>query len=48
MIIPDEWFDMIMAYYLTDNGMADFEHKSYNLRQELNRIQDMYTSGFLT
>jgi DNA invertase Pin-like site-specific DNA recombinase len=48
LMIPDEWYDMIMAYYLTDNGMADFERESYNLRQELNRLQDMYTSGFLT
>ncbi len=32
---------MIMAYYLTDNGMADFERESYNLRQELNRLQEL-------
>ena len=37
-----------MAYYLSNNGMADFERESYNLRQELARLQDMYTNGYLT
>ena len=37
-----------MAYYLSNNGMADFERESYNLRQELARLQDMYSNGYLT
>lgn len=48
MTIPVEWYETIMAYFLSDNGMADFERESYNLRQELNRLRDMYSSGFLT
>ena len=47
-IIPQEWYEMIAAYYLSDHGMADFERESYNLRQELTRFRDMYTSGYLT
>jgi hypothetical protein len=47
-VIPQEWHDLIAAYYLSDHGMADFERESYNLRQELARFQDMYSSGYLT
>ncbi|GAP13258.1 site-specific recombinases, DNA invertase Pin homologs [Longilinea arvoryzae] len=46
--VPSTWHEMIMAYYLSDHGMAEFERENYNLRQELKRLQDMYTSGFLT
>ena len=48
LVIPPEWYEMIMAYYLSDNGMADFERESYNLRQELARFQDMYANGYVT
>jgi hypothetical protein len=48
MVIPKEWYEMIAAYYLSDHGMADFERESYNLRQELTRFREMYTSGYLT
>ena len=48
LAIPPAWYEMIMAYYLSDHGMVEFERENYNLRQELKRLQDMYTSGFLT
>ncbi len=48
LIIPPAWYEMIMAYFLSDHGMEEFERENYNLRQELKRLQDMYTSGFLT
>lgn len=48
LVIPNEWYETIMAYFLSDNGMADFERESYNLRQELNRLKDMYSDGFMT
>ena len=48
LVIPPEWYETIMAYYLSNNGMADFERESYNLRQELARLQDMYSNGYLT
>ena len=28
LVIPPEWHEMIMVYYLSDNGMADFERES--------------------
>ena len=48
LVIPPAWYEMIMAYFLNDHGMEEFERENYNLRQELKRLQDMYTSGFLT
>ena len=45
--IPDIWYDMIAAFYLSDDGMADFERDSYNLRQELNRVKELYSNGFI-
>ena len=45
--IPDSWYEMIAAYYLSDDGMAEFERESYNLRQELNRAKELYSNGFI-
>jgi len=45
--IPENWYETIFAYYLSDNGMADFERDSYNLRQEMNRAKELYTNGFI-
>lgn len=38
---------MIYAYYLHDNGLAEFERETYNLRKELERLQRLFTSGYL-
>jgi len=48
LAIPYPWYDMIAAYYLSDNGMADFERESFNLRQELNRAKELYSNGFIS
>ncbi len=47
IVIPEAWYDMIAAYYLSDHGMADFERESFNLRQELNRAKELYLNGFI-
>lgn len=47
-IIPTDWYDTIAAYYLSDDGMAEFERESYNLRQELNRAQALYSNGYIS
>ena len=47
IIIPESWYEMIAAYYLSDHGMADFERESFNLRQELNRAKELYLNGFI-
>jgi len=46
--IPAEWFNRILAYYLCDEGMTEFEWQSYNLRRELERLRDLYLGGHLT
>ena len=46
--IPETWYEMIAAYYLSDDGMAEFERESYNLRQELNRAKELYSNGFIS
>ena len=47
LVIPEKWYDMIYAYYLHDNGLAEFERETYNLRKELERLQRLFTSGYL-
>jgi len=46
--IPESWYETIAAYYLSDDGMAEFERESYNLRQELNRAKELYSNGFIS
>ncbi len=48
LTIPQEWYELIAAYYLKDNGLADYECESYNLRRELERLQNLYTDGFIS
>jgi len=47
LVIPQKWYDMICAYFLHDNGMAEFERETYNLRKELDRLQRLFTTGYL-
>ena len=47
LVIPEEWYEEIMASYLSEDGMAAFERETYNLRQEMYRLQDMYQTGYL-
>lgn len=48
LVIPEEWYEMILAYYLSDQGMSEFELRSYNLRQELNRQRELFKRGHIT
>lgn len=47
-VIPPEWHDWIAAYYLSDDGMAEFEYEGHNLRQALDRYQQLYLAGRIT
>lgn len=47
LVIPEKWHDMIYAYYLHDNGLAEFERETYNLRKELERLQRLFTGGYI-
>lgn len=47
LVIPEEWYDLILAFYLSEDGMATFERESYNLRQEMERLREMYRMGMI-
>jgi hypothetical protein len=46
--IPATWHNRILAYYLSDEGLSDFEWQGHNLRRKLNRLRNLYLEGFLT
>jgi DNA invertase Pin-like site-specific DNA recombinase len=46
--IPPEWYERIMAYYLSDDGMSEFERHGYGLRKELDRMKDLYLGGHVS
>ncbi len=48
LIIPEEWYESILAYYLSDHGMNEFELQSFNLRQELTRQRELFKRGHIT
>jgi hypothetical protein len=48
LFIPHVWDDWIAAYYLTDDGMAEFERSGYKYRQELQQLGDLFESGHLS
>ena len=47
LIVPREWDDWIAAYYLSKDGMAEFERAGYRHRQELQQIRDLFTAGHI-
>lgn len=48
LVIPEEWYELILAYYLSDHGMSEFELRSHNLRQELSRQRELFKRGHIT
>jgi hypothetical protein len=48
LVIPVDWYDLILAYYLNDKGMSEFELEGYNLRQELTRQRELFKRGHIT
>jgi len=48
LVIPAEWHELILAYYLNDKGMSEFELHSFNLRQELTRQRELFKRGHIT
>lgn len=44
LIIPQEWDDWIAAYYLSEDGMLDFERAGYSHRQELKQVQKLFVA----
>jgi hypothetical protein len=46
--IATVWHGLILAYYLNDKGMSEFELEGYNLRQELTRQRELFKRGHIT
>ncbi len=46
--IPPEWHERIMAYYLSHEGLGEFERKGYALRKELDRLKELYLGGHIS
>ncbi len=42
LVIPSAWDDWIAAYYLSDDGMAEFERAGYSYRQELKQLHRLF------
>ncbi len=47
LVIPPEWYDRTMAYYLNDDGLTEFEREGHNLRQSLARYQALFRDGYI-
>jgi hypothetical protein len=47
MIIPREWYDWIVAFFISEQGMPYFERETYNLTVQLERLRTMYLNGHL-
>jgi DNA invertase Pin-like site-specific DNA recombinase len=48
LMVPLEWGDMIAAYFLADDGMADFDRAGYTFRQELQKLKDLHEAGHIS
>ena len=48
LVIPEKWYELILANYLSDKGISEFELRSYNLRQELIRQRELFKRGHIT
>ncbi len=47
LIIPTEWYEAIMAYYLSGEGLSEFEREGHNLRASLARYRQLYLNGHI-
>lgn len=45
LTIPEEWTDLIAAYFISEEGMSLFERESFNLRQARSRFLKLYMDG---
>jgi hypothetical protein len=47
LVIPTEWHEAVMAYYLSGEGLSEFEREGYNLRASLKRYRQLYLNGHM-
>jgi len=43
--IPQEWYERILAYIVSDEGLSEYKRKNYNLSTEFKKFKDMYSEG---
>jgi DNA invertase Pin-like site-specific DNA recombinase len=48
LVIPRDWEDLIAAYFLSDDGMAEFERVGYAYRDELRQLGVLYKAGSIS
>jgi len=47
LVVPTEWYEAIMAYYLSGEGLSEFEREGHNLRASLMRYRQLYIKGHM-
>jgi len=47
LVIPSEWHENIMAYYLSNEGLSTFEREGHNLRASLARYRQLYLASHI-
>lgn len=47
LVIPLAWHEAIMAYYLTGEGLSEFEREGHNLRASLTRYRQLFLKGHI-
>jgi hypothetical protein len=45
LVIPKGWHELILAYYLNDEGMSEFELRNFFLRVGLTRRRELFKRG---
>lgn len=47
LVIPEDWYEAAMAYFIHSDGISAFALHAHNLRQELNRLRTLYQAGHI-
>lgn len=45
MKIPEEWYERILAYVASNEGLSEYKRMNYNLSAEFKKYKDMYSEG---
>lgn len=48
LVIPEEWYETILAYCISEDGISAFELQGYNARQELARQRALFKQGHIS
>jgi site-specific DNA recombinase len=48
LAIPPEWYDLIVAYFLNDDGLSEYKRETYELRQEMERVKNLHSTNMLS